>query len=239
LAKLWPALIAGLIAAVAGLVFLPTHALMGAAGFALALWLIGGSATDLGRRLRWGKGGAKPALERLARIPAPTIGYLVAHAGLGVLLLGIAGVTAGQQEALAALAPGEQMRLGALTLTLDDVATVPGPDYIAERGLIRVEKDGVLIARMAPGRRFYPVQGRATTEAAIRTNILRDLYIVIGEGQGGRYAVHAYINPLAPLIWIGAAIAALGGAVSLLARRRAVLGRVALAPASAEAAAAE
>jgi cytochrome c-type biogenesis protein CcmF len=234
--SLWPAMLLALIAAILAVMFLPTHALFGGLGFALALWLIGGSKLDLARRLRWGKGGLAATWARFIHIPMPTLGYLIAHAGLGVLIMGIAGMTAGQQEALAALAPGEQLRLGALTLTLEDVAVAPGPDYIAERGLVRIEKNGTVIARMAPARRFYPVQGRATTEAAIRTNILRDLYVVIGEGRGGRYAVHAYINPLAPLIWIGAAIAALGGAVSLIARRRAVLARTQLLP---EAAAAE
>jgi cytochrome c-type biogenesis protein CcmF len=231
LKKLWPVLTLAALGAGGAAMLLPAHALYGAFWFALAAWLIAGSALDLGRRLRWGEGGAKAAFSRLSHIPGPTAGYLIAHAGLGVLLCGIAGMTAGQQEVLAALAPGEQAQLGALTLTLESVTLSPGPDYIAERGQIRVEKAGAVIAHLFPARRFYPVQGRATTEAAIRTNVLRDLYVVIGEGQGTpkRYAVHAYINPLAPLIWIGAAICALGGAVSLLARRRAVLARAGLA----------
>jgi cytochrome c-type biogenesis protein CcmF len=161
-------------------------------------------------------------------VPLPTYGFLIAHAGLGVLAAGIAGVTAGQSETIAALAPGEEVKLGAYALTLERVEMVPGPDYVAERGTVRVAKGAKTVAVMTPARRFYPLQRRATTEAAIRTNLAGDLYLVLGEGQGTpkRYALHAYINPLAPFIWFGAAVAALGGLLSLVGRRRAVLARV-------------
>jgi cytochrome c-type biogenesis protein CcmF len=58
---------------------------------------------------------------------------------------------------------------------------------------------------------------------AIHTNLLSDVYAVIGDrdGQGG-YLLRLYYNPLVPWIWLGAAAMALGGLVSLTDRRHRV-----------------
>ena len=58
-----------------------------------------------------------------------------------------------------------------------------------------------------------------TTEAAIETNGLRDLYAVLGEERDGRAVLRLHYNPLAPWIWFGALIMAAGGMVSLADRR--------------------
>jgi cytochrome c-type biogenesis protein CcmF len=58
-----------------------------------------------------------------------------------------------------------------------------------------------------------------TTEAAIRTNLMRDLYIVLGEERDGGAVLRIHHNPLAPWIWLGAYIMALGAGVSLSDRR--------------------
>ena len=55
---------------------------------------------------------------------------------------------------------------------------------------------------------------------AIHTNLLSDVYAVIGDPDGtGGYVVRLYYNPLVPWIWLGAAAMALGGLVSLTDRR--------------------
>ena len=55
-----------------------------------------------------------------------------------------------------------------------------------------------------------------TTEASIHTNLLRDLYIVLGEGNiNDGWVVRIYYNPLVIWIWIGALTIFLGGIVSL------------------------
>ena len=59
-----------------------------------------------------------------------------------------------------------------------------------------------------------------TTEAAIDYNLLRDVYVVIGDAQsGGGWAVRTYIKPLTNWIWIGAGLMSLGGILSLSDRR--------------------
>jgi cytochrome c-type biogenesis protein CcmF len=73
---------------------------------------------------------------------------------------------------------------------------------------------------MHPERRYFPLQRQSTTEVAIRTNLLADLYIAMGDPDaGGGWTIRAYYKPLVPWIWIGAVIMAFGGIASLSDRR--------------------
>uniref|UniRef100_UPI0032984C57 cytochrome c-type biogenesis CcmF C-terminal domain-containing protein n=1 Tax=Salmonella enterica TaxID=28901 RepID=UPI0032984C57 len=53
-----------------------------------------------------------------------------------------------------------------------------------------------------------------------RTTGFSDLYVVLGDpAADGKWILRAYNNPLAPWIWIGGMVMALGGAISLTDRR--------------------
>jgi cytochrome c-type biogenesis protein CcmF len=59
-----------------------------------------------------------------------------------------------------------------------------------------------------------------TTEAAIRTIGLSQLYVSLGdETEAGQVAVRATYKPMVTLTWLGALVMALGGALSLTDRR--------------------
>jgi len=74
---------------------------------------------------------------------------------------------------------------------------------------------------MAPEKRFYPAEGQAISNTAIRTTGLSDLYVAIGDDRGdGKWTVRVLVNPLAPFIWLGGAIMALAGIASLWGRVR-------------------
>jgi cytochrome c-type biogenesis protein CcmF len=83
-----------------------------------------------------------------------------------------------------------------------------------------VFRGGTPVATLYPEKRFYPVQGMPTTEAAIDYGFLRDIYLVIGDPQdGGGWAVRSYVEPFANWLWAGALLMAFGGAISLSDRR--------------------
>ena len=95
-----------------------------------------------------------------------------------------------------------------------------GANYIADDATVLVLRDGGRIAELHPQRRFFPVQRQTTSDTAIRTNLLSDFYVALGEADGaGAWTIRAYWTPLVPWIWIGAVIMALGGVVSLTDRR--------------------
>jgi cytochrome c-type biogenesis protein CcmF len=74
---------------------------------------------------------------------------------------------------------------------------------------------------LLPEHRFYPAEGADMTDTAIHTTGFRDLYLALGDDRGGgRFALRAFVSPLAPLIWLGGLLMALGGMLSLWGRLR-------------------
>jgi cytochrome c-type biogenesis protein CcmF len=219
LRTLWPALLlafaVGALAWTAG----TGRSILAPVGAALGAWVIAGAALDLWQRT--GRSGAA----RLLRLPGADWGKAVAHAGMGVTILGVALHMAWSQEDIRVARLGEPFTVGAYTLTLTDVASVQGPNYISDMGDVTVARDGSEVARLFPEKRVYPVAGMPTTEAAIDNGFWRDVYVVLGDPQdGGGYAMRTYIKPFSNWIWGGSIIMALGGLFSLADRRLRVAG---------------
>ena len=173
-----------------------------------AFWLIGGALTDIGQRLR-----RLPNLAKTPLLSAP-----VAHAGLGVMIIGIITATAWRQELVVAATPGEALRIGEKTLRFDGVRERAGPNYTSEQGRL-VYLDGAHEGDvLSPERRFYEAERSQTTEAAITTDLAGHLYAVIGEPVEDKRVVRIWYHPFVALIWIGALLMALGGALGLAGR---------------------
>ncbi len=110
--------------------------------------------------------------------------------------------------------------MGAYELVLEDVREERGPNYFSTISDVRLFKAGREVALLHPEKRVYPVAAMPTTEAAINSRILRDVYVVIGDAQDdGGFTMRTYIKPLTGWIWMGAALMALGGLFSLSDRR--------------------
>ena len=92
-----------------------------------------------------------------------------------------------------------------------------GKNYIALQGNFWIYNNKKSnITQLNPENRFYPVTNNSTTEASIHTNLLRDLYIVLGDGnEKDGWVVRVYYNPLVVWIWIGAFVIFLGGLFSI------------------------
>lgn len=189
-------------------------------GMALAVWLVAGAASEIAWRIKLFSTPLAESLGRARRLPRAAWGTALAHGGLGIVVAGIVGVTAWRAELITSLAPGESAEIAGYTLTLEQVGLRDGPNYEATVGLIRVARGGRELGVLTPEKRRFPAERQEKTEAAIRTNGFADLYVVLGERAGdGKWALRAYHNSLAPWIWIGGAIMALGGAMSLMDRR--------------------
>jgi len=136
------------------------------------------------------------------------------------VVAGITCMTAYQGENIRLMRVGETAHLAGYTFTLTDVSKGTGPNYDFERGTFDVEGFAGRHFAMTPERRFYPVRSQTTTQAAISTSPLWNLYVSFGEANGqGQYAVRLYFHPLVAWIWSGALLMALGGALSLSDRR--------------------
>ena len=185
-----------------------------ALGFAAGLWLIFGAAADIIDRVRR----AEHPWARARALPRAAWGAAIAHGGMGVTALGVAGM-ARSTETWVALNPGQSTSFAGYEWRLDGVRDSPGPNFTARRADVSVLIDGAVVFTMTPAKRTFPVARTTTTEAAIRTNGMRDLYLVLGEEREGGAVLRIHHNPLAPWIWFGALIMALGAATSLSDRR--------------------
>ncbi len=192
--------------------------ILGPVGFLLGVWLVAGAMTDLWNRL--GRGALSYRLSRLARLPRADWGRVTAHAGLGIVFMGISGLMAWEVEDIRVAQSAEPFEVAGLEVMVQQVREVRGPNYFSTMADIRISQDGRTLAVLSPEKRVYPVQAMPTTEAAILNGFWRDIYVVIGDPQdSGGYAVRTFIKPFANWIWAGSIIMALGGLLSLSDRR--------------------
>ncbi len=70
----------------------PGRALWPVLGIGLAIWLIVGALTDLAERIRLFRAPIRVSLSRFAGLPRSGFGTVLAHGGVGVILVGIVGV---------------------------------------------------------------------------------------------------------------------------------------------------
>jgi len=210
----WVALIAAIVGIVAtfGMNALP------ALFMAAAAWMILGAFADIIERIRLFRIPLGSSLSRLVSLPLQAFGTTLGHAGLGVTVAGIAGMSMAVQEVVL-VKPGATVHLAGYDWTLQELHDAAGPNYNARVATIAVRQDGRLITTLAPERRAFTTQTMTTTEAKIHTNLTRDLYAVLGEERDGAAVLRLHDNTMAPLIWLGALVMAAGGACSLADRR--------------------
>ncbi|APH56053.1 Heme chaperone--apocytochrome heme-lyase CcmF [Granulibacter bethesdensis] len=221
-ARLWPALSrlwwAALVALAAGLWGAMGRQFLPALAFGCAGWLITGSFADIIERIKLFRVPLRTSLARLSGVPRSAWGAAIAHVGLGITICGIAAMSMALQT-IVAIKPGQSTELGGYRWTLDSIIDAPGPNYVARVATITVTSQGHPVTVLTPSRRAYPVQRQNTTDTSIQTNGLRDLYAVLGEERDGTAVLRLHVNPLAPWIWLGALVMAIGGCLSLTDRR--------------------
>jgi cytochrome c-type biogenesis protein CcmF len=79
---------------------------------------------------------------------------------------------------------------------------------------------------LKPQIRTYEVQGSAMTEAAIDSNVLRDVFVALGEPLGDNaWSLRLRVKPLIGFLWLGSGLMVLGGLVAITDRRYRVAAR--------------
>ncbi|MBA1158894.1 heme lyase CcmF/NrfE family subunit [Microvirga mediterraneensis] len=188
-------------------------------GVGLGVFLILGSLNEIVTR-SWRRG--QPfsiTLRKVAGLPRSAWGMVMAHAGVGLTVIGIA-ASAWGVENIATMRLGEQVRVGSYHARLESVQPRTGPNYredVARLSVIRADR---AIGTVETMKRVYPARGMPTTEAGILTIGLSQIYISFGDVQAdGAIAIRLYYKPLILLIWLGAIVMAAGGTLSLSDRR--------------------
>jgi len=165
-----------------------------------------------------GLGGAVVATSVLAaarRLPGP-LGAHVAHAGLGLLLVGIGGTTTGQTTTVA-LAPGESVEVAGRTVTNHGVAVAGGPVDASEAVVADVVVDG---RRLAPSIVAFPERNVLQPETSLISGPFADVQVALRDAQGdGTALLEVGVHPLQVLVWWGGLVLVAGGALSVRGTR--------------------
>lgn len=185
--------------------------------FALGAWLVLSSLVDPVDRLRRG-----------LSLPRAVLGMTLAHVAVGIFVVSITAVEAYTVERDVALARGESVHVGGFDFRFDGVDSIDGPNYDGVHGVVQVTRDGKAVATLEPEKRRYLVQQSVMTEAAIRSQPGRDLFVALGEDLGaGRWSLRIQVRPLINYIWLAALLMAGGGLLAASDRRYWVAARAA------------
>ena len=190
-------------------------------GVGLSIFVMAGALIDLAERTLFLRLPLGAVLRRAIGLPRSAWGTAFAHFGIGVTLMGIVAVTAWGSERIAALKPGGSVEIAHYRLTFDGLFERPGPNYRDLVGHFTVRRSsGELIGTMEPSRRTFPVRNMATTEAALMTRGVSQLYLSLGDpNPDGTVPVRLYFKPQVLMIWLGALVMFVGGGLSLSDRR--------------------
>src|SRR6185437_16346320 len=131
---------------------------------------------ELADRVRLFDGSVASVWRRVRHLPRAAWGMTLAHAGMAVVIAGIAGSSSWTEEKIVSARPGQSFDLAGYRIALDTVKPVNGPDYAAIRADLRLMRDGHEIAALHPERRNFP--NGTSSHVAIRTNLLADVYAV-------------------------------------------------------------
>ena len=159
---------------------------------------------------------------KLLRTPLATWGMVLAHFGLAVSIAGMATESGWSYERLAAMRVGDTAKLAGWTIKLDNVRPVAGDNWVAIEGEMTATRAG-FTQKMAPQARQFFEPNQQTTEAALLTRWDGQLYAVmapVADDAFDRWQVRFWWKPFVTLIWLGAALIALGGLLALIGHGR-------------------
>jgi cytochrome c-type biogenesis protein CcmF len=186
----------------------------------LAAWLVAGSIAVLAHRIRIGRAPLATSRQLARSTPRSFYGLVIAHAGVGLTVAGITGMSSWASETTLVMRPGQTTMLAGYAFKLASVTPVPGPNYSADQALFEVQRNARTVTHIISERRFFPVRQQQTTSAGIAWGLSSNLYVSLGEpDNNGSWSVRLYHHPMVSWIWLGGLAMALGGFVSLSDRR--------------------
>ena len=181
----------------------------GIIGIGLGIWIIAASVLEIYKRKLLLKN------KNLFSI-CISISSLISHIGVGILILGITASSVWKKEFIEIINVGDIIQIDKYELKFEELKTFKRQNYETLKGKFILKKNGSIIGKIEPEKRYYPVSKTITTEAGIFHKLWQDIYIVIGNtNNNGLSTIKIYQNPLVSFIWTGALLMAIGGFFSI------------------------
>ena len=107
-----------------------------------------------------------------------------------------------------------------LTIVLKNLGVENNSNYDSVKATFLVKDLKGNSFNLYPEKRRYFTRGQITTETAIHTTVLRDIYMTIGEQlDDGSWVVNIQINYLIRWIWISAMLMGFAGLLLIVSKR--------------------
>ncbi len=190
----------------------------------LSVWVLAFMVFDIKDKLKHNKGSTAQGLTKLS----PSYwGMQIAHLGVLICVLGVAGTSSMSIEKDVAMTVGDSVHVQGYDFHLQAFEQVKGANYDATQATITVKENDKLITTLYPQKRDYVVSMMPMTEVGMRPSLLKEVYVALGEPitdakgkvNNNTWAVRVYVKPMVRWIWLGAIIMAAGAFIAIIDKR--------------------
>ena len=138
------------------------------------------------------------------------LGVTFAHLGMAILTLGVGVVSSYSLEKEIILSPGDSFEFSDQTIRFKSIEDTLGPNYFSKSATVTFE-DNKDLSSIITEKRTYSPSGQLTTEAGIKAEPFKDLYISMGDNlEANIWSFKVQIKPFIRWIWLGALLIAIG-----------------------------
>ncbi|OEY87156.1 cytochrome C biogenesis protein CycK [Wolbachia pipientis] len=170
------------------------------------------------KRIRLFKSSLSESITLAQRVSKTYYAMMIAHAGVALLVLGIACSIGWQEEKEAYLKIGDSITVNKFKATLQNVELVKEKNFHAVKATISIQNllNNKILGNVMPEYRFYLIEGQRNIESSIYHNLFSDIYVIVGEFNKRAIATKVYYKPAMSVIWIGSIFIALGSLLAML-----------------------
>ena len=165
----------------------------------------------------------KKIIQKICNIPSSSLSNLLSHIGIGVLIIGITVSNYYSIHKEIVMNKNSEITIKDVSIKFVDVQTKLSKNYSSQVGVFDAYQDNNYFISFFPEKRTYNIQKNIMTEAAIDSNLFRDIYVALGENIGiDSWVVRIYYKPYIQFLWYGVGLMILGGLFGIFGRNKIV-----------------
>ena len=154
------------------------------------------------------------------KVPFKVLSQSLAHFGIALFIIGSTGTSIIKEEKIQFQERGDTVDINNYEIKFLGVVEKNGPNYRSDVATFNIYKDSKYMHTLNPERRYYNYNKKLTTEAAIYSTLLGDIYIAIGALSKGEkneslWTTRIWYNTYTIWIWLGVMFMVFGGITSV------------------------
>ena len=163
----------------------------------------------------------KRIMKKILSIPSSSLSNLLSHIGIGVLIIGITVSNYYSIHKEIVMTKNSEITINDVSIKFVGVQTKLSKNYSSQVGVFDAYLDNNYFISFFPEKRTYNIQKNIMTEAAIDSDLFRDIYVALGENIGiDSWVVRIYYKPYIQFLWYGVGLMILGGLFGIFGRNK-------------------